>query len=295
MMMEMIILICIVIIVFLICYLFFVKRDLLRIQKNIRELKDEDSNLFIHKEVSMKELSDVIHEINLLMYENKKIKIEVEQKNNDLKKMMTNISHDLKTPLTSALGYIDMILKEESKDKKKDLKIIEARLKRLEELIHSFFEFSKMVSHDNQPELSEVNLIGTIEECIAHYYDDFQKQNREIIFSHEFMKYKMISNKQLLIRIFDNLIGNAYKHGIGILEITVTQKDIIEIVFSNPLCDKNIDIDHIFDEFYTIDMSRTKGNTGLGLAIAKEFTERLQGTIQAKKRDDKLDIIIRLS
>lgn len=290
----MIIVILLIIIIFLICYLFFVKRDLLRIQKNIKEFKDNDSNLSIHKEVSMKELSGLIHEINLLIHENKKIKVEVEKKNSDLKKMITNISHDLRTPLTSALGYIDMVVKEESKDEKKDLKIIEARLKRLEELIHSFFEFSKIVSSDTLPEFTEINLIGTIEECIAHSYDDFQNQNREIIFSHELKKYQMLSNKQLLTRIFDNLIGNAYKHGIGTLEITVIQKDMIEIIFSNPLRNKDIDIEHIFDEFYTIDMSRTKGNTGLGLAIAKEFTETLNGTITARKKKDNLEIIIQL-
>ena len=93
------------------------------------------------------------------------------------------------------------------------------------------------------------------------------------------------------MRIFDNLISNALKHGTGNLTISVDLvKDIqsnetVQIRFANELHDPAMDINHIFDEFYTTDISRTKGNTGLGLAIVKQFTEILNGSISAQNAD----------
>ena len=96
----------------------------------------------------------------------------------------------------------------------------------------------------------------------------------------------------LLTRIFENLIGNAYKHSNSDLNIKVEIENKVKIIFSNELLDNDIDIDRIFDEFYTVDISRTKEGTGLGLAIAKEFTKQLGGNIYAKKSVSKLKIII---
>lgn len=291
--MEWIIVILVIVILLLISYLFSIKRELKRITNSIKILKKDDSNHLIHSEISLKEASELIKEINLLIKESKDDKIIYNKKNKNLRKMITNISHDLRTPLTSALGYIDIVLNSDlsQEEKEKDLKIIEERLKRLEELITSFFEFSKIVSN-NMLELSEVNIISVIEESIAHHYEDYKNSNREIIFNNTLTKYKIKSNKEILVRVFDNLINNAFKHSKGNLEIKVEFKKNLKIAFTNLLLYPDLDIEHIFDEFYTIDISRTKGNTGLGLAIAKEFTEALGGKIYAKKTKKNLNIII---
>ncbi len=289
-----IIAILIIIILLLIIYLFSIKKELKRITNSIKLLKKENSNHLIHSEISLKETKDLINEINLLIKESKDDKITYHQKNKNLNKMITNISHDLRTPLTSALGYIEIILNSNlsKEEKAKDLRIIEERLKRLDSLINSFFEFSKITSNNNLPDLADINIISIIEECIAHYYEDYKNTHREIIFNNTIPKYKMKSNKEMLTRIFDNLINNALKHSKGNLEINIETKTNLKITFNNPLLYPDLDIDHIFDEFYTVDISRTKGNTGLGLAIAKEFTEALGGKIYAKKTKKNLHIII---
>ena len=96
----------------------------------------------------------------------------------------------------------------------------------------------------------------------------------------------------MLLRIFDNLIGNALKHGEGDLTITVIESDELRITFENVPISQDIDTEHIFDEFYTTDISRTKGNTGLGLAIAKQFTEMLDGTISAALSNGKFILTV---
>lgn len=296
--MEFIIIILIIVIIILLTYLFLYHNEVKHISKEIDNIKDLDSNTLIHSKYNLKNINNLIYKINNLLIESKNIKIDYGNKNKSLMKMMTNISHDLRTPLTSALGYIDIILKSDlsEEEKKKDLITIEKRLRRLEELISSFFEFSRIISTNKLPTLEKINLTSILEESVIVFYDDYKKNNRKILLDCNQRKIIINSNKMLLTRIFENLIGNAYKHSNSDLIIKVEKLNKVKIIFSNELLDNDIDIDidRIFDEFYTVDISRTKEGTGLGLAIAKEFTKQLNGNIYAEKQRGQLKIIIEL-
>lgn len=294
--MEFIIIILIIVIIILLTYLFLYHNEVKHISKEIDNIKDLDSNTLIHSKYNLKNINNLIYKINNLLTESKNIKIDYGNKNKSLMKMMTNISHDLRTPLTSALGYIDIILKSDlsEEEKKKDLITIEKRLRRLEELISSFFEFSKIISTNKLPTLEKINLTSILEESVIVFYDDYKKNNRKILLDCNQRKIIINSNKMLLTRIFENLIGNAYKHSNSDLIIKVEKLNKVKIIFSNELLDNDVDIDRIFDEFYTLDISRTKEGTGLGLAIAKEFTKQLNGNIYAEKHNNQLKIIIEL-
>ena len=172
------------------------------------------------------------------------------------------------------------------------MKIVENRLLRLEELINSFFEFSIITTDNKKIDMEQTNLVAVVEECISHYYDDFTREKRKVVFVNDIKKYNILSNAEILKRIIDNLISNSLKHSNSDLIIKLTEKNDIRLSFENDIVDTNIDIEHIFDEFYTSDISRTKGNVGLGLAIAKEFTEMLGGNISANKLKNKMMIKI---
>ncbi len=282
------------IIIGLLAYLVLLNKELKSLSKQVDNLINMNSNHLIYSEYNLKNVAPIIIKINHLIKKSKNIELNYNNKNKSLMKMMTNISHDLRTPLTSALGYIDMILYSNiSKEEQiKELKIIEERLKRLEELINSFFEFSKIISNNKDPELEKMNLNTILENCIINYYEDYKNHKRQILFNYNQNKIMLYSNKEILVRIFDNLIANAYKHSTGDLEINITANDTIKITFINSLDYNDLDIHKMFDEFYTIDISRTKGNTGLGLAIAKEFTESLGGKIYANKKKGLLEITV---
>lgn len=292
--MNMLVIILIIIIFILITYLFFIKKEIKRISHNLDEILNIDSNEILHGEFSNKELNELLLKINKMITYVRHKELDLERKNNSLKKEITNITHDLRTPLTSSLGYIDLILKSNlsKQEQERELKIIENRLLRLEELINSFFEFSMITTDNKKINTTQINLVGVVEECISHYYDDFTKEKRKIVFEKEINKCIILSNTEILKRIIDNLISNSLKHSNSDLIIKLSEKNDIRLSFENDIVDTSIDIDHIFDEFYTSDISRTKGNTGLGLAIAKEFTEMLGGTISAKKLRNKLVIKI---
>lgn len=292
--MNILVAILIIIIFILIIYLFLLKKEIKRISYNLDEILSIDSNKILHGEFSNKELNELLLKINKMITYVRYKELDLERKNKSLKKEITNITHDLRTPLTSSLGYIDLILKSNlsKEEQERELKIVENRLLRLEELINSFFEFSIITTDNKKIDMEQTNLVAVAEECISHYYDDFTREKRKVVFVNDIKKYNILSNAEILKRIIDNLISNSLKHSNSDLIIKLSEKNDIRLSFENDIVDTNIDIEHIFDEFYTSDISRTKGNTGLGLAIAKEFTEMLGGNISANKLKNKLIIKI---
>ena len=295
--MNILVAILIIIISILIIYLFLLKKEIKRISYNLDEILSIDSNKTLHGEFSNKELNELLLKINKMITYVRYKELDLERKNKSLKKEITNITHDLRTPLTSSLGYIDLILKSNlsKEEQERELKIVENRLLRLEELINSFFEFSIITTDNKKIDMEQTNLVAVVEKCISHYYDDFTREKRKVVFVNDIKKYNILSNAEILKRIIDNLISNSLKHSNSDLIIKLSEKNDIRLSFENDIVDTNIDIEHIFDEFYTSDISRTKGNTGLGLAIAKEFTEMLGGNISANKLKNKLIIKISLN
>lgn len=293
--MEIVIIILVIIILFLLSYLFFMKREVRRIKKEIFLIHKNNSNNLVNSEFKAKELTELIDEINkILKNEKENFSAQVKQKKM-LNSVMLNISHDLRTPLTSALGYTNMLLSQEklSEIDFNEINIIKERLLRLEELIDSFFVFSKISNESKNIEKDNANLIELLEDSIVSYYDEFKKEDRNIVIDKNVNKCLIKTNKELLKRIFDNLVVNALKHGDGNLFIDFKEDTFIEISFSNRVLSNDLDISQIFDEFYTTDISRTKGNTGLGLAIVKSFTVLLGGKIEAFLKEDFLYIIIK--
>ena len=218
------------------------------------------------------------------------------RKVSDLRKdLIANISHDLRTPLTSALGYVRLAQYEntDEAERTRELEITERKLHRLQELIDQFFEFYKVISKGKQPELSQLNLIGVIEESVSHYYDDYNDRGRRIELNCEKSNVPVLSNKDMLMRVFDNLTNNAMKHGRETLYINVDPHERI-VTFRNNTLDKNLDPSHVFDEFYTTDSSRTAGSTGLGMAIAKQFIEILGGSINASLNGEDFVVTVKL-
>lgn len=275
------------------------RREIKSMSEQLREIKTQDTNQLLHTQSGNRACEELIHEINDILREARAVQIQYRQKSHALEQMLTNISHDLRTPLTSAMGYMGIIRSSQlSRDElEQEIEIIDKKLFRLEELINSFFEFSRILSSDRQPEMEELNLISILEEAMAHYYDDYCSQGRRIFFDHDNSRLAIRSNRSMLLRIFDNLIGNGLKHGMGDISITLTRTDSVGIRFENALSDSvldPLDMDRIFDEFYTTDISRTKGSTGLGLAIVKQFTQMLGGEISGEYEGERFAVTVEL-
>ena len=266
-----------VIILILFFYIRRYKKEINYISNQIEKSKGEYIN--IYTKATSNSIEKLVTRINYLYDSSQKIQAENKRIEEELRKSIANISHDLRTPLTSIIGYVEL-LKDESiskEEKQKYIEIIDRRSKNLEELISSFYDLSRISSNEFNFHLEKINLKDILCDSIAVSYNDFINNNIEPIIKIDNNISDIISDEKAVKRILANLIGNMLKHGARNVTIALhEEKDYIVSSFINyaPLLNEE-DAKRIFERFYTADKSRGDRNTGLGLAIVKEISERL--------------------
>lgn len=216
------------------------------------------------------------------------VAVKQELKNQRLKtELISNVSHDIKTPLTSIITYVDLLKKEglDSDDAPKYLEILDQKSIRLKKLTEDLFEAAKASSGDIPLDMHEVELLSLINQGLGEMNDRFEKRGLEIIIKAEKEKYYALADGQLLWRVVENLFGNIIKYAqknsrvyIDIREEVgeeLSKKTIIEIknVSENPL---NIPAEELLERFKRGDTSRSTEGSGLGLSIAKDLMQ-IQG------------------
>lgn len=274
----------IAIIIFLITIIIGYKREFRRINNQITENLDEYANIKT-KSVD-KDIENLVESINLIFDSRQKIVAEKNKNEEKIRQSISNMSHDLRTPLTSIMGYLQMIKSEKSSeaDKKEYMDIVEKRTKSLQQLISSFYDLSRMEGNEYNFNYKKVNLSSILCENIAVFYNDFRNNNIEPIIEIDENVKDIISDDGAINRIFSNLIINMIKHGENFVKITLRQEnDVIITEFINKatrLTQENVD--KLFDRFYTVDNSRSDKNTGLGLYITRIMVEKLGHSISSK-------------
>lgn len=271
-------------ILILIIFLLILKVYLLR--KSIREIEKEfsyriktDTNTLIDVSSHDRQIKKLAEGINIQLRELRKERHHFQQGDFELKEAVTNISHDLRTPLTAICGYLDLLESEEkSEEVKRYLNIIKNRTEILKQLTEELFRYSVFVSVSNNTSYESVVLNSVLEESILGFYADLKSHMITPEISIPDKKIKRNLNKNALSRIFGNIISNAIKYSDGDLSVTLYQSG--EIVFSNSASKLDeIQVGKLFDRFYTVDTA--KKSTGLGLSIAKALTEQMNGSITA--------------
>lgn len=213
------------------------------------------------------------------------------QGDTELKNAVTNISHDLRTPLTAICGYIDIMEKTEiSEQQARYLGIIKERTELMKQLTEELFRYSVIVSDDEKTETETILINQVLEDSIMGYYAVLTEKG---IHPDVNITDKQISaelNKEYLSRIFSNLLNNAVKYSDGDLDIILS--DTGEITFSNTAKGLSaVDAEQLFDRFYTVEAAHH--STGLGLSIARTLVRRMGGTITAEYADSRLKIKIK--
>ncbi|MGN1136886.1 MAG: sensor histidine kinase [Oscillospiraceae bacterium] len=207
----------------------------------------------------------------------------------ELKNAVTNISHDLRTPLTAILGYLELLAKEEKSDSaERYISVIQERAESLKKLTEELFRYSVILSTKEYEE-EPIDLKGALEESIAAFYTALNE--RGIVPNVKLPEDKVVRllDRAALSRVFSNLLQNVIKYSDGDLNVILTEAGHIE--FSNTAVALNeVQIGRLFDRFYTVEDARNA--TGLGLSIARALVEQMHGTICAKYEESKLYITI---
>ena len=284
----------IAIIIVLIAVIIGYKREFRRISKQINNNLDEYANIKT-KSVD-KDVEGLVEDINLIFDSKQKIVAEKNKNEEELRASISNMSHDLRTPLTSIMGYLQMIRLEGISEEEKNeyIDIVENRAKSLQHLISSFYDLSRIEGNEYNFNYKKVNLKNILCENIAAFYNDFINNNINPIIEVDENVRDIISDEGAITRIFTNLIGNMIKPGESYVKITLKQKDDVIITeFINKttaLTEENVD--KLFDRFYTVDKSRSDRNTGLGLYITKVLVEKLGYSINSTLKNEELIIQI---
>ncbi len=249
-----------------------------------------DTNVLIDISSSDKNVRRLANTINGQLRKLRTERRRFQQGDLELKNAVTNISHDLRTPLTALSGYLELLEQEEkSESVNRYIEIIKDRVDILTQLSEELFKYSVIISTKNNITKEQVIINTVLEESIAAFYTVLTERNIVPEIQVSETKVVRMLDRSALSRVFSNLISNVIKYSDGDLKIVLSENG--EIAFSNMASGLDeIQVGRLFDRFYTVEAARK--STGLGLTISKTLVEQMKGTISAIYENNRLSIHI---
>ncbi len=283
-------LIAVFLLIVLIIKIVIMKNEINNIGQSLLNILNTDTNNLITISTNDNSLKKLTNTLNKSLKTLRKLELEYKNGNQELKSSITNISHDLRTPLTAIRGYLDLLENDNLTKKQINyLQIIKSKVKDLTELTEQLFDFTKALDIQQEIKRENICLNDVLEESIVSFYSLFKEHNitPQIKICEE--KVMRLLNENMLKRIFENIISNAIKYGKN--DFSVTLKKNGTIIFSNKTDSlDSITLEKIFDRYYTV--KNAKKSNGIGLSIAKQLVDLMNGLISAQYKNECLIIEI---
>ena len=269
---------------------YFLRKSAREIAEAFGDRLTADTNTLIDISTRDPYMRKLAADINIQLRLLRKERHRYQQGDLELKEAVTNISHDLRTPLTAINGYLDLLEREETSEKvERYISQIKNRTEVMKNLTEELFRYS-VVTSSQELKMERVDVVRVLEESLLSFYAVMQEKgiDPEIKLPEEPVWRQL--DVGVVNRIFSNIISNALKYSDGDLSVVMDEKG--SITFCNTAQNLNaVAVGRLFDRFYTVEASRN--STGLGLSIAKILTERMGGSISAEYRNGKLRILVR--
>lgn len=271
--------------------LFSIKR---RIDSISKQLDDSENNL-ITTQLNGDELEAVVKKINRMIENEQKVKVEIRREQTVLKHAIADISHDIRTPLTSVVGYLQLAKRSaENEEQHTNISIALERARYCSTLVNDFFELSVIDSKGCEPVMERVDVNDLLCELILANYPNFEAKGITPRFADNGRSVFAQADRKMLTRVIQNLISNGTKYGNERMDFVLTVDEAVHISVSNPISENEIDTERIFDKFYRVSKSRTTNSAGLGLYICKQFVDAMGGSISALAEGGILTITVTL-
>lgn len=270
----------------------------LSLRQSLKEMTQELQNILLGDTNQLITLStadpaarQAADTLNDQLRELRKQKLRLQNGDAELKTAITNISHDIRTPLTAICGYLDLLEGEKMPEQsRKYLNIIRERTDVMTSLTEELFRYSIVNAEEESLQLEPVRLNDVLEVSLAAFYGVLTEKGITPEISMPEEPVVRILDRKALERVFGNLLSNAARYAEGALTVCLTEDG--SVWFENPVENlTDVDAKMLFHRFYTVE--RGKNSTGLGLAIAKQLTERMGGTITANVENKKLRVTVR--
>ena len=272
------------------------QRQVKDICRQLAFLMKHDSNMLIHREFGLGGIGMLSDRLNDLLELRRKEKRYYQEKETLIADTYTNLSHDIRTPLTSLDGYFQLMEAcENVEEQRRYLNIIHERIHSLNEMLEELFMFTKLKNESYRLELTSCCINRILKETVFSYYDDWVRREIQPDIQITEEQLYIDGNKQGLSRIIQNVIKNGLDHGEKKIRIVLKreQNQAVLRISNQVIASEQIDIEHVFDRFYKADAARSKTSTGLGLSIAREFVRRMNGEIGAKIEEN--EFIVEMS
>ena len=267
------------------------RASLREVSRELAEKLRTDTNTLISLSSGDRAVRALAAQMNIQLQALRRERLRLQKGDAELKNAITNVSHDLRTPLTAICGYLELLEKEEHSEKaRRYLAVIRERSQAMRDLTEELFRYSMAAAAAEEMTRQPVSVKDVLEQSLAGFYGSLTEKgiSPEIRLPNGPVTRNM--DPAALRRIFDNLLNNALKYSDGDLRVSLTEAG--EAVFSNAAGKLDcVQTQRLFDRFYTVETA--SGSTGLGLSIAHMLVEKMGGEIGAEYVSGRLRIFVR--
>lgn len=272
------------------------RRQIKKICRRISYIRENETNMELTSSLDSREIITLTENINeLIEVYNERI-TEVNKKDRQLRAILSGLSHDIRTPLTSLDGYFQIMCEsDDATQKERYMTVIRQRIDALKNLLEELFTFSKLQDSDLSVNMEKQQINQIVYDSLFSYYDEFTSEGIEpnIDITDEILF--VMGNNIMIQRITENIIKNSLVHSKSMVEVKLFREGESTVFLcsndtENP---EDIDVSQVFDRFYKADKARTAASAGLGLAIAKQMTEKMNGSISASLNRDIFTITVK--
>ncbi len=287
--MKYLLIICLIVIVFLVMKIVAMRLSIKELREDYEEKARLHTNTVLTVSSRDKEILKLASSLNKTVVKLRNSYNRYENGDQEIRSAITNISHDLRTPLTAVSGYLELAKRQEkSPEMEKYLSIIEGRTEHMKKLTEELFEYSIITGGEITEEKQDVNIGKMLEDCIMNYYPALKARGIEPVIDITEEKIVRHLYPTYVERIMNNLFSNALKYSDGDLEITLSANGKLKVANSASNI-SSVDVNKLFDRFFTVENARSS-STGLGLSIVKIFAERMNCSVNADYADGRIII-----
>ena len=255
--------------------LYALEKDIRSCARQLRE----DEGARVRMAAPNRAAEDLLSAVNRLLELREADEAEHRRQEHAIRQQISNISHDLRTPLTSILGYLQLLEGDSLtvEERREYLGIVRGRAKALQSLITRFYDLSRLEGGEYPLSREKVDLYHVLSELVAEFYNDFEQSGFDMTVELAPGLPAVTADPAGVLRVFTNLIRNALEHGQKRMSIFLyRQEETVVSAFSNDAVGlTREDVEHVFDRFFTADKMRTGQSTGLGLAIVKALVGQM--------------------
>lgn len=289
--MKYLLIICLIVIIILIMKIIAMKLSIKELREDYEERAGIHTNTVLTVSSRDKEILELARTLNKTLVKLRDSYNRYENGDQEIKSAITNISHDLRTPLTAISGYLELAQRQDcSPEMDKYLSIIKGRTEHMKKLTEELFEYSIVTGGEITEEKQDVNIGKLLEDCIMNYYPPLKARGIAPVI--DITEEKIVRNlyPTYVERIINNLFSNALKYSSGDLEISLSDDGRLRFANSAPNL-SSVDVSKLFDRFFTVENARSS-STGLGLSIVKIFAERMNCDVKADYIEGKIVILV---